>query len=90
MACGGYTLTRHGGETCEQWSQGSWTRSHSISEWIVPDDFDDEWRFGHVSWATASGVYLMGGGFDGTLKTSVLVKKNGSVEEGFPLEYDTE
>ena len=87
MACGG----GWDGETCEQWSQGSWTRSHSISEWIVPDDFDDEWRSRHVSWATASGVYLMGGGWsDGTLKTSVLVKKNGSVEEGFPLEYDTE
>jgi len=90
MACGGDTLTLHGSETCEQWSQGSWTRSHSISEWIVHDDFDDEWRLRHVSWDTASGVYLMGGGFDGTLKTSVLVKENGSVEEGFPLEYDTD
>ena len=43
----------------------------------------------HVSWATPSGVYLMGGDY-GSGKISKLVKEDGSVEEGFNLEYGTE
>jgi len=40
-----------------------------------------------VSWATASGVYLIGG-WD-NLRSSEKVKLDGSVEEGFSLKYDT-
>ena len=46
-----------------------------------------ERRFGHVSWATGSGLYLIGGYYSG--KTSELVKENGTVEKGFLLKYDT-
>ena len=76
-ACGGgeYNSTQR---TCDKWGQGSWTRSHSLSVE----------RYGHVSWATSSGVYLMGGENSGT--TSELVKEDGTVDDGFPLIYDTE
>ena len=63
--------------TCDQWSEGSWTRSVSLSVE----------RINHVSWATASGVYLIGGSV--SKKTSELVKEDGSVEEGFKLKYKT-
>ena len=42
-----------------------------------------------MSWATASGVYLMGGGSHTSWRTSELVKEDGSVKEGFKLEYKT-
>ena len=77
LACGG------GGDStetsCVKWSQGSWIPSHSLRER----------RFNHLSWATASGVYLMGGhqGLKGK-NTSELVKKDGTVVEGFQLRYD--
>ena len=45
-------------------------------------------REDHVSWATASGLYLIGGYYRGW--TSELVKEDGSVEEGFKLKYETE
>ena len=64
--------------TCDQWSEGSWTRSASLRER----------RRSHVSWATASGLYLIGGGYSGN--TSELVKEDGSVEEGFKLKHTTE
>ena len=77
LACGGYptpTLT-----TCVKWSpaSGSWTKSHILRQR----------RRYHLSWATASGVYLIGGQYSG--KTSEKVKFDGSVEEGFSLKYDT-
>ena len=40
-----------------------------------------------MSWATASGVYLMGGTY--SQWTSELVKEDGSVEKGFLLKYET-
>ena len=69
--------------TCSQWSNGSWTRSYNLGQ-----ERRDLGRAGHVSWATASGVYLMGGQY--SKETSELVKENGSVEEGFKLKYKTE
>ena len=76
-ACGG-DRENGTGTTCDKWSEGSWTRSHSHSGG----------RGSHVSWATASGLYLIGGGYSGN--TSVLVKEDGSVEEGFNLKHTTE
>ncbi len=40
-----------------------------------------------MSWATASGVYLIGGSY--SLRTSEKVKVDGSVEDGFGLKYAT-
>ena len=62
---------------CSKWKNGVWNPSHSFKEW----------RVGHVSWATASGVYLMGG--MGNMETSALVKEDGSVTECFNLKYQT-
>ena len=44
-------------------------------------------RYAHVSWATASGVYLIGGSY--SKRTSEKEKLDGSVEEGFSLKYDS-
>ena len=74
-ACGGIGTEK----SCDKWSQESWTRSHNLS---VRRDY-------HVSWATASGVYLMGGIYSESSNTSELVKEDGSVSEGFKLEYNT-
>ena len=78
-ACGG-DREKGTGTTCDKWSEGSWTRSVSLSAG----------RIMHVSWATASGLYLIGG--QSSKDTSELVKEDGSVEEGFKQdrEYKTE
>ena len=77
LACGGSTtpLVR----TCDKWSpaSGTWTQSHTLTQG----------RADHVSWATASGVYLIGGWI--SPKTSEKVKLDGSVEKGFSLKYST-
>ena len=77
LACGGALDTS---KKCFKWTDGSWTQSHSLIGS----------RYGHVSWATASGVYLMGGWNTESEMTSELVKEDGSVEEGFGLKYKTE
>ena len=66
------------GTTCVKWSpaSGTWNQSHTL---LVK-------RFAHVSWVTASGVYLIGGEWSRT--TSEKVKMDGSVEEGFSVKYD--
>lgn len=78
LACGGNTddATK---KTCVKWSpeSGTWTQSHTLREN----------RAAHVSWATASGVYLIGGHY--SLRTSEKVKLDGSVDDGFSLKYDT-
>ena len=65
--------------SCVKWSpdSGTWTNSHTLRQQ----------RLGHVSWAMASGVYLIGG--YKSPRTSEKVKLDGSVEEGFSLFYDT-
>ena len=78
LACGGtheYAIQTD----CVKWSpaSGTWTKSHTLRER----------RSGHVSWATASGMYLIGGSY--SLLTSEKVKLDGSVEEGFSLKYET-
>ena len=40
-----------------------------------------------MSWVTKDGVYLMGGEY--SMKTTELVKEDGSVENGFSLKYST-
>ena len=76
LACGGgYNSTW---SNCVKWGDGSWTRTHILREK----------RTQHVSWTTASGVYLIGGQKNGN--TSDLVKEDGSVEEGLPLKNNTE
>ena len=89
LACGGSWVAKmivdqHASnsiwKSCVKWTSGSWTRSHSlIGE-----------RSCHVSWATASGVYLIGGYFSQLGPDSTeLVKEDGSVEEGFQLKHPT-
>ena len=78
LVCGGWsnaTLT-----TCVKWSptSGTWTKSHTLKQN----------RSFHVSWATASGVYLIGGKY--SQRTSEKIKMDGSVEEDFSLKYNTE
>ena len=76
LVCGG-EVTR---TSCVKWSpaSGTWTKSHSLRQR----------RRAHVSWDTASGVYLIGG-WDSSKRTSEKVKLDGSVEEGFSLKYTT-
>ena len=73
LACGG----SYDSKTCVKWSptSGIWTKSHTLRQE----------RVSHVSWATASGVYLIGGSRSSF--TSEKVKLDGSVEEGFGLKY---
>ena len=64
-------------KNCVKWNpvSGTWNQSHTLKET----------RVGHVSWATPSGVYLIGG--DKNQLTSEKVKMDGSVEQGFSLKY---
>ena len=76
LACGGGPTSVQ--TTCVKWSpaSGTWTKSHTLRQK----------RYGHVSWATSSGVYLIGGMI--SPDTSEKVKLDGSVEEGFDLKCD--
>ena len=78
LVCGGPSSAATW-NTCVKWSpaSGTWTHSHTLRQK----------RHGHVSWATASGVYLIGGWE--SKRTSEKVKLDGSVEEGFSLKYKT-
>ena len=77
LACGGQ-LSKI---SCDKWNSysGTWTQSHTLRQS----------RDNHVSWATEDGVYLMGGWDNSSRLTTELVKKDGSVEDGFSLKYDT-
>ena len=76
LVCGGSSAATW--NTCDKWSpaSGTWTQSHTLRQK----------RSYHVSWVTASGVYLIGGWYS---STSEKVKLDGSVEEGFSLKYNT-
>ena len=78
LACGG-GASQSTRSTCVKWSpaSGTWIKSHTLRQL----------RAFHVSWETASGVYLIGGYHHG--RTSEKVKVDGSVEEGFKLKYYT-
>ena len=77
LACGGEG-SQSSGTTCVKWSpvSGTWTKSHTLRQE----------RYAHVSWATTSGVYLIGG--PNSEGTSEKVK-DGSVADGFGLKYNT-
>ena len=77
LLCGGLSTE----STCVKWSSesGSWTQSHTLRQR----------RQNHVSWATEDGVYVMGGQDSSSWRTTELVKEDGSVEDGFSLNYDT-
>ena len=64
--------------TCVKWSplEGTWTKSHN-------GGFS---RYGHLSWATDSGVHLIGGV---SFLSSKKVMLDGSVEDSFVLKYST-
>ena len=76
IVCGGPDDTYN---TCVKWSpdSGTWNQSHTLRQG----------RYGHVSWATSSGVYLIGGAY--SANTSEIVKLDGSVEEGFSMKNNT-
>ena len=82
LLCGGgyaHTVMR---DSCLQWSPDTRTW-----EWLVRGmDID---RYAHVSWtpATEIGTYLMGG--VESLRTTTLVKPDGTHEPGFHLQYET-
>ena len=75
LTCGSAT------NTCVKWNpaSGTWKKSHTLKNV----------RAGHVSWATESGVYLLGGNSANTRRTSEKVNNDGSVEDSFSLKYDT-
>ena len=78
LTCGGkYT------KTCVTWNplSGTWKLSHTLT--------GTENRMDHVSWETASGVYLIGGYYTKSRWTSERVNKDGSVVESFRLKYET-
>ena len=79
LLCGGW----HTSDTCLQWSPdtGSWELLLTL----------DAGRYDHVSWTPEPdiGTYLMGG-HGSKLRTTTLIKPDGTQEPGFPLHYDTE
>ena len=62
---------------CETFTNGKWIQSHTLKLK----------RRSHVSWATSSGVYLMGGAR--SPYSSEIVKEDGTSIEGFRLRYKT-
>ena len=64
-------------EYCITWSLNAWSKSH-IS--LLHK------RYGHSSWVTRSGTYLIGGTH--SPRTSELVHEDGSVENGFSLKHN--
>ena len=75
---GALTCAGAGGiKNCVKWSpvSGTWNQSHTLREA----------RRAHVSWETASGVYLMGGYDTAVRRTSEKVNIDGSVVESFNL-----
>ena len=73
LACGG------GVSNCVKWSpdSGTWNQSHTLREA----------RVAHLSWATTSGLYLLGG--YNTRLTSEKINVDSSVVQSFNLKYET-
>ena len=86
LTCGGFDYGSPADQriSCLKWSpdSGSWTLSHTLTEE----------RDNHVSWTPdpSLGTYLIGKFSSyNNMRTSELVKPDGSVEQGFSLKYDT-
>ena len=84
LTCGGYDNGQDQGTSCLKWSpdSGTWIQSHTL--------FGE--RFNHVSWTPdpSLGTYLIGKFSSyNNMRTSELVKPDGSVEPGFSLKYST-
>ena len=80
LLCGGGSDTNslpNTREYCITWSLNAWSKSH-IS--LLHK------RYGHSSWVTRSGTYLIGGTH--SPRTSELVHEDGSVENGFSLKHN--
>ena len=80
LTCGGGKYGSSTNATCVKWNRtsGTWTQSHTLRH--------KRWQ--HVSWETASGVYLIGGDIRDN-RTSEKVKSDGSVEDAFIPKYNT-
>ena len=63
---------------CVEFNQGVWSRTNS--------GFQHRRKF-HTSWETENGIYLMGG--EGSYQTSEFARNDGTVTEGFSLQYPT-
>ena len=72
LACGGFADSTKGWGTCDRFDNGRWVQAYNLTN-----------RWSHVSWTTEDGVYLIGGGFGA--KTSDLLKRDGTVAQGFKL-----
>ena len=81
LLCGGdYTK-----DSCLQWSPdtGSWEELLTLDLDVTRND--------HISWTpgTEIGTYLMGGLASEMMRTTTLIKPDGTQEPGFKLQYDT-
>merc|ERR1712131_121788 len=77
QVCGGGHYAQ-GWHTCVTFSDGNWTVTHNFT-------FSQRW--GHTSWYTKGGTFLMGGGKFAS--ESIIIKDDGSVERGFKMKNNT-
>ena len=81
IICGGGTYGRfrkRTRNTCITLNKdGKWKVSHRLNR---P-------RYSHVSWKMHEGIVLMGG--ENSQNTTELIKDDGTVQEYFPLKYDS-
>ena len=77
QACGG-GHSSIGWHTCTSLTRGRWVTSHNFT-------FSERW--GHTSWHTSRGTYLMGGGI--FAQESVLVQAGGLANYSFHMKNNT-
>ncbi len=87
ILCGGAGSAKS--KSCLLWSPDSGTWDDWGGEL---DAVYAEYRYSHVSWTPSaeSGTYLIGGLGNAAKMTTTLVKRDGTQEQGLPLEYVTE
>ena len=79
IVCGGsVTLGADIAASCDQLTSAGWTRSHTLIHR----------RYQHSSWEVEDGIILMGGSGSGT--TSEIAKWDGTTEEMFSMQYNTQ
>ena len=84
LLCGGFGSE----DICLQWSPDSGTWENLLTLDVLRDE--------HVSWTpgtevgTYTGLYLMGSFYNASRRTTTLIKRDGTQEPGFKLQYDTE